>query len=325
MLKPGGVYMYDTINRTRRSRLVVIKLMQEWRSTALMEPNLHDWDMFIKPEELEAAMARAGLEGRDTVGLGPARNPIAMVVDMRRRARGDMTYGEFGARNKFREMRDTVAALRRLRIEAGMTTALAGSVPAPPVERLREQVAELAAIHRPSASEGERRAAEWIDEPDARTWRPRTGRDRARPRRLLGAAHDAEPRGGAGRAGRRPQPAGRRRARRRRGRGHLGRHHRRPAPRAARCFPSATRSTWSRRWGRRTLARTVVLVAHHDAAKSGLIFHPAIPAFVWRRFPALIERNDTSPPLMFPVFGGPALAALGSLAGQPGARGSRAA
>ena len=51
--------------------------------------------------------------------------------------------------------------------------------------------------------------------------------------------------------------------------------------------------------------RTVVLVAHHDAAKSGLIFHPAIPAFVWRRFPALIERNDTSPPLMCPVFARP--------------------
>jgi hypothetical protein len=66
--------------------------------------------------------------------------------------------------------------------------------------------------------------------------------------------------------------------------------------------------------------RTVVLVAHHDAAKSGLIFHPGIPAFVWRRFPALIERSDTSPPLMFPVFAGPALAALGSLLGSRRAR-----
>jgi 2-polyprenyl-6-hydroxyphenyl methylase / 3-demethylubiquinone-9 3-methyltransferase len=107
ILKPGGVYLYDTINRTRRSRLVVINLMQEWRSTALMEPNLHDWDMFIKPAELDAAMARAGLEARDRVGLGPARNPLALVVDMRRRARGQMTFGEFGARNKFRETRDT--------------------------------------------------------------------------------------------------------------------------------------------------------------------------------------------------------------------------
>ena len=106
VLKPGGVYLYDTINRTRRSKLVLIKLMQEWRATALMEPNLHDWDMFIKPPELVAAMARAGLENRDIVGIGPARNPVSLVMDMRRRARGDMTYGEFGARNKFRETRD---------------------------------------------------------------------------------------------------------------------------------------------------------------------------------------------------------------------------
>ena len=65
VLKPGGVYMYDTINRTRRSKLVMIKLFQEWRSTALMEPNLHDWDMFIKPRELVAALgARRSREPR---------------------------------------------------------------------------------------------------------------------------------------------------------------------------------------------------------------------------------------------------------------------
>ena len=56
VLKPGGLYMFDTINRTRRSKLVMIKLFQEWQSTALMEPNLHDWDMFIKPAELVAAL-----------------------------------------------------------------------------------------------------------------------------------------------------------------------------------------------------------------------------------------------------------------------------
>ena len=110
VLKPGGVYMYDTINRTRRSNLVMIKLFQEWRWTALTEPNLHDWDMFIKPSELVAGLARAGLDNRDVVGIGPARNPLAMLRDMRRRARGDMTFGEFGTRNVMRETRDTSLA-----------------------------------------------------------------------------------------------------------------------------------------------------------------------------------------------------------------------
>src|SRR5512141_1101674 len=52
VLKPGGTYLYDTINRTLQSRLIVIKLLQEWRWTALMPPRLHDWKMFIRPSEL---------------------------------------------------------------------------------------------------------------------------------------------------------------------------------------------------------------------------------------------------------------------------------
>jgi 2-polyprenyl-6-hydroxyphenyl methylase/3-demethylubiquinone-9 3-methyltransferase len=106
VLKPGGVYMYDTINRTRRSKLVLIKLFQDWKSTAMMEPDLHDWDMFIKPGELAAALGHAGLDNQDVQGIGPARNPISMVRDMRRRARGEMTFAEFGNRNKMREQRD---------------------------------------------------------------------------------------------------------------------------------------------------------------------------------------------------------------------------
>jgi 2-polyprenyl-6-hydroxyphenyl methylase/3-demethylubiquinone-9 3-methyltransferase len=106
VLKPSGVYMYDTINRTLRSKLVMIKLFQEWESTALMEPNLHDWDMFIKPRELVAALGRAGLDNQDLQGIGPARNPISMLRDMRRRVRSEMTYAEFGHRNRMREQRD---------------------------------------------------------------------------------------------------------------------------------------------------------------------------------------------------------------------------
>jgi 2-polyprenyl-6-hydroxyphenyl methylase/3-demethylubiquinone-9 3-methyltransferase len=110
VLKPGGLYMYDTINRTRRSKLVLIKLFQEWRSTAIMEPNLHDWDMFIKPAELVAGLDAAGLDNRDLVGIGLRRNPLSVIRDLRRRARGDMTFGEFGKRNVMREMRDTSLA-----------------------------------------------------------------------------------------------------------------------------------------------------------------------------------------------------------------------
>ena len=61
--------------------------------------------------------------------------------------------------------------------------------------------------------------------------------------------------------------------------------------------------------------RTVVLVAHHDAPHSGLIFHPALPLLADRL--GLIERTDTSPMLMAPVVGGPLLASAGALSGRP--------
>jgi 2-polyprenyl-6-hydroxyphenyl methylase / 3-demethylubiquinone-9 3-methyltransferase len=34
IMKPGGVLLYETINRTLLSRLIVIKLCQDWRPTA---------------------------------------------------------------------------------------------------------------------------------------------------------------------------------------------------------------------------------------------------------------------------------------------------
>jgi hypothetical protein len=53
--------------------------------------------------------------------------------------------------------------------------------------------------------------------------------------------------------------------------------------------------------------RTVVVSAHHDAAHSGLIFHPAIPELADRA--GFIENNDTSPPLIAIGVAGPLAAA----------------
>src|SRR5262245_7946099 len=62
--------------------------------------------------------------------------------------------------------------------------------------------------------------------------------------------------------------------------------------------------------------RTVVLMAHHDAAHTAFFFNPAITEFVGAKAPWVFENNDTSPPLMWPVIGGPALVAAGALLGS---------
>jgi peptidase M28-like protein len=179
---------------------------------------------------------------------------------------------------------------------------------------LRERLEELEQIDRPSASEGERRAAEWLlerfaelgaearieaEEAHGTYWWPlgigaglgALGAIAAlRGRRLFGAALGAI--GAAGIAD--DFPPGRRRLRR----------------------PLPKRTTYNVlcELGDPGAERTVVVIAHHDSAHSGLVFHPEIPQIADRL--GLIERNDTSPPLMAPVIGGPILAALGAITGR---------
>ena len=60
--------------------------------------------------------------------------------------------------------------------------------------------------------------------------------------------------------------------------------------------------------------RTVVLVAHHDSAHAGFVFHPGGPELLAKT--GLFRRLETSPMLMAPVIGGPILAAIAALTGS---------
>jgi hypothetical protein len=181
-------------------------------------------------------------------------------------------------------------------------------------KELRGWLEELEQIQRPSASEGERRAAEWLvarfaelgaearieAEPAHGTyWWPlgigatlgALGAAAAlRGRRVLGACLGAL--GAAGIAD--DFPPGQRRLRL--------------------VLPKRTTYNVVCELGEADAERTVVVIAHHDAAHSGLVFHPQIPLIADRL--GLIEKTDTSPPLMAPVVGGPILAALGALTGR---------
>ena len=50
VLKPGGVLVFDTINRTFASYVLTIALAQE--GLGVVPPNTHDWRMYIQPLEL---------------------------------------------------------------------------------------------------------------------------------------------------------------------------------------------------------------------------------------------------------------------------------
>jgi hypothetical protein len=62
--------------------------------------------------------------------------------------------------------------------------------------------------------------------------------------------------------------------------------------------------------------RTIVLMAHHDAAHTAFFFNPAITEAVGERAPWVFEDNDTSPPLMWPTVAGPAVVAVGAALGS---------
>jgi 2-polyprenyl-6-hydroxyphenyl methylase/3-demethylubiquinone-9 3-methyltransferase len=96
VLKPNGIFFYDTLNRTFISKLVAIKIWQEWNRWAFMPPNLHVWKMFIKPAELKELFAQSGLEWKENVGSSPNISIPKMLGFLRKRVKGDWTYADLG-------------------------------------------------------------------------------------------------------------------------------------------------------------------------------------------------------------------------------------
>jgi 2-polyprenyl-6-hydroxyphenyl methylase/3-demethylubiquinone-9 3-methyltransferase len=106
VIKPGGVFFFDTLNRTFMSKLVAIKIWQEWKSTAFMPPRLHEWRMFIRPEELKGLLAYAGFEFKEFRGTSPDVSIPKMINLLRKRAKGEIGYKELGQKFKLVESND---------------------------------------------------------------------------------------------------------------------------------------------------------------------------------------------------------------------------
>jgi hypothetical protein len=85
-------------------------------------------------------------------------------------------------------------------------------------------------------------------------------------------------------------------------------------PRVWRRLVTRPKRTWNviAEAGDLAAPRTLVVLAHHDAAPTGLIFDQRPQRWVAARFPKAVERTDTSAPLWWLAAGAPALVALGA-------------
>jgi acetylornithine deacetylase/succinyl-diaminopimelate desuccinylase-like protein len=84
------------------------------------------------------------------------------------------------------------------------------------------------------------------------------------------------------------------------------------------------RSTWNvvAELGDTDAPRTVIFGAHHDAAHSGLVFHPALPRTGMKLVPRVHERANQSIPIIYGTFLGPVLLALWGAFGRRSLRGA---
>lgn len=69
VLRPGGMFLYDTINRNPLAHLAAVIVAED--ILRLLPKGTHDPAMFIKPAELVAEMRAAGLTPGAQTGLGP--------------------------------------------------------------------------------------------------------------------------------------------------------------------------------------------------------------------------------------------------------------
>ena len=96
VLKPGGVFCYDTLNRTFMSKLVAINISQVWKRWAFAPPNIHVWEMFIKPDELKSLLGQNNLEWKEHKGMDLNVSLLDFLRYLRKRARGELTYKDLG-------------------------------------------------------------------------------------------------------------------------------------------------------------------------------------------------------------------------------------
>ena len=101
VLKPGGTFLFDTINRTLRSYFETILIAQELPLTRFFAPGSHDWHQFIPPHQLEDCFKLHQLALGEFRGLQSGISPLVTALQIFRLKLGQINFAEFGKRLSF--------------------------------------------------------------------------------------------------------------------------------------------------------------------------------------------------------------------------------
>ena len=98
VLQAGGLFLFDTINRTPKSKANFIFGLQDFSFTKLFPKDAHVWEMFITPAELTSTLEKNGMEVKGMSGGIIARSPLETLKEVRRHKRGEINVAELGRR-----------------------------------------------------------------------------------------------------------------------------------------------------------------------------------------------------------------------------------
>jgi 2-polyprenyl-6-hydroxyphenyl methylase/3-demethylubiquinone-9 3-methyltransferase len=71
VLRPGGLFFFDTVNRTWVARILAVRLLED--VLRVMPKGMHDPGRFIRPSELKAELEGLGFRVAPMIGMGPVR------------------------------------------------------------------------------------------------------------------------------------------------------------------------------------------------------------------------------------------------------------
>ena len=102
VLRPGGIFIYDTINRTVMSYLSVITIAQDFPLTRFAPKNAHVWHKFIRPDEFLPLFESHGLKSVEQIGMAPSVNSLTMLWYILQTKYNGLDFATFGAKTQFK-------------------------------------------------------------------------------------------------------------------------------------------------------------------------------------------------------------------------------